>query len=151
MTNLDKPNKGESALLTTADGTPLRKALARAMRRARINAFLLVAPLLLFVVVTFAVPIGQMLYLSINNRVFSDYMPRVTAYLKVHPEIGVPCEDGFEALALDLAAAKKKQDDWAHWHPYQLRPLRFHQPVQIRRPQGGEIQRSALQGKVPQP
>jgi putative spermidine/putrescine transport system permease protein len=54
-------------------------------------------------------PIGQMLYLSINNPVFSDYMPRVTAYLKAHPDVGVPGEDGFEALALDLADAKKNR------------------------------------------
>ncbi len=109
VTDFDKPDTGGSAVLTTADGTPLKKALARAMRRARINAFLLVAPLLLFVVVTFAVPIGQLLYLSVNNRVFSDHMPRVTAYLKAHPDIGAPGEAGFEALALDLADAKKKR------------------------------------------
>ncbi|MGY8958676.1 MAG: ABC transporter permease, partial [Alphaproteobacteria bacterium] len=53
--------------LTTADGEPLQKALARATRHARFRAFFLVVPLLLFVIVTFAVPIAQMLYLSIHN------------------------------------------------------------------------------------
>ena len=97
------------AALTTGDGTPLKLALTQATRRARIRAFLLVAPLLLFVVVTFAVPIAQMLYLSINNPVFSQHMPRVTAYLQANPVKGVPGEDAFAALALDLADAKKNR------------------------------------------
>jgi putative spermidine/putrescine transport system permease protein len=79
------------------------------MRRARIRAFLLVLPLLLFVVVTFAFPIGQMLYLSINNPVFSENMPRVTAYLNANPVQGVPGEEAFAALAKDLAEAKKNR------------------------------------------
>ena len=95
--------------LTTGDGTPLKLALSQAMRRARVRAFLLVAPLLLFVLITFAVPIGQMLYLSINNPIFSDNMPRVTAYLKTNPIKGVPGEEAFTALALDLVDAKKNR------------------------------------------
>ncbi len=102
---IHQPETG--AMLTTADGAPLKEALARAMRRARFRAFLLVVPLLIFVLVTFAVPIAQMLYLSIHNPVFSDHMPRLTAYFEAHPDIDVPGEDGFAALALDLAASKK--------------------------------------------
>ena len=97
------------AALTTGDGTPLKQALAQATRRARVRAFLLVAPLLLFVVVTFAIPIAQMLYLSIHNPVFSEHMPRITAYLKANPVNGVPGEEAFAALALDLADAKKNR------------------------------------------
>ena len=97
------------AALITGDGTPLKQALAQATRRSRIRAFLLVAPLLLFVVVTFAVPIAQMLYLSINNPVFSDHMPRLAAYLKANPVREVPGEEAFAALALDLADAKKNR------------------------------------------
>jgi len=104
---LDQPATGRA--LTTADGRPLKQALAQASRRARVRSFLLVAPLLLFVALTFAVPIGQMLYLSIYNPVFSDFMPRVTAYLKASPGDGVPGEEGFEALVLDLAEAKNNR------------------------------------------
>ena len=39
---------GASPRLTTADGQPLARALARSSARARRRAFLLVAPLLLF-------------------------------------------------------------------------------------------------------
>ena len=48
-------------LLRTADGKPLKAALARAQSNARRRAFLLVLPLLAFVLITFVVPIGQML------------------------------------------------------------------------------------------
>ena len=44
-------------MMTTADGTPLRVALARATRRSKIRAFLLVAPLLVFILITFIFPI----------------------------------------------------------------------------------------------
>ena len=109
MTTTTPDLTGPDAALTTGDGTPLKQALALAMRRARIRAFLLVAPLLFFVVVTFAIPIGQMLYLSINNPAFSQNMPRLTAYLKANPIQSVPGEEAFAALALDLADAKKNR------------------------------------------
>ena len=60
-----------SSSLTTADGRPLKAALAAAQARARRKAFLLVAPLLLFVVVTFILPIGQMLQRSVYHDGFS--------------------------------------------------------------------------------
>jgi putative spermidine/putrescine transport system permease protein len=109
MTAADIDRTEPIAALTTVDGEPLKAALARATRRARLRAFFLVVPLLLFVLITFAAPIAQMLYLSIHNPVFSDHMPRLTAYLEAHPDEGVPGEEGFAALALDLAAAKKNR------------------------------------------
>ena len=72
MAMANKPSPETETTLVMADGQPLKKALTRAMRRARLRAFLLVIPLLAFVLVTFALPIGQMLYLSIHNPVFSD-------------------------------------------------------------------------------
>ncbi|MFP6749440.1 MAG: ABC transporter permease, partial [Alphaproteobacteria bacterium] len=41
--------------------------------------------------------------------VFSEHMPRVTAYLEANPDVRVPGEEGFAALALDLADAKKNR------------------------------------------
>jgi putative spermidine/putrescine transport system permease protein len=96
--------------LTAADGTPLVVALAKATRHARRRAFLLVLPLLLFVLLTFAAPIAQMLYRSINNPAFSANMPNLVAFFSEHDETGVPGENGFAALAADLklAATSKK-------------------------------------------
>ncbi|VAW13756.1 Spermidine Putrescine ABC transporter permease component PotB (TC 3.A.1.11.1) [hydrothermal vent metagenome] len=97
-----------NGVITAADGTPLKTALARANVRARRRAFFLVLPLLAFVVLTFAIPIGQLLYRSIYNAAFSDNMPQLTAWFAANPQAtGVPGESGFEALALDLIEARK--------------------------------------------
>lgn len=103
-------NASQQQALTSADGTPLVAALAKATRHARRRAFLLVLPLLLFVLLTFAAPITQMLYRSINNPAFSANMPNLVAFFAEHDETGVPGEAGFSALAADLklAATNKK-------------------------------------------
>lgn len=94
-----------AAGLTTADGMPLKAALARASRRARLRAALLVAPLLLFVLVSFVWPIGQMLLRSVNNVQFAANMPGLTAWFAANPR-GTPIgEAAFAALAGDLRQA----------------------------------------------
>ncbi len=88
--------------LTTADGMPLKQALGHARRRGRRRAFLLVAPLLLFVLVSFVFPMGQMLLRSIHNPSFPDNMPQITAWFKANDTGTVPDEAAFAALAEDL-------------------------------------------------
>jgi len=101
-------NASSAAPLTAADGTPLNVALARATRRSRIRAFLLVAPLLLFIITTFAIPIGQMLYRSVFNDAFSANMPNLVNYFSEQQLNGeVPDENGFAALVEDLREARK--------------------------------------------
>lgn len=90
-------------LLRTADGQPLKAALANASRRARIRAFMLVVPLLAFVLVTFAVPIGQMLSRSFVNDQFSANMPELKIWFKNNK--GAPDEAAYAALAADLASS----------------------------------------------
>ena len=96
--------------IVSADGTPLKQALMRATRRARWRAFAFVAPLGLFILLTFAFPIGQMLWLSVYNPTFSDSMPRTTAYFAVNAALGVPDEAAFEALALDVKDAQASRE-----------------------------------------
>ena len=67
--------------ITTADGVPLKVSLARTERRKKINACLLVAPLLIFIMLTFVFPIGQMLFRSVENPVIATLMPRTTEAL----------------------------------------------------------------------
>lgn len=100
---------GAATLLTTADGQPLARALARSSARARRRAFLLVAPLLLFVVITFVIPIGQMLHRSMYNAGFSDNMPQVSAWFQDNPP-GTPIDEAaWGALAADLKAAAENR------------------------------------------
>lgn len=99
----------ETEVLTAADGTPLRIALARATRRAKWRAFALVLPLLLFVLITFAIPIAQMLTRSVHNEAFSANMPNIGEYFQQNSVTGVPGEEAYAALVADLAFARENK------------------------------------------
>ncbi len=95
--------------ITAADGTPLKVALARATRKAKWRAFVLVLPLLLFVLITFAIPIVEMLTRSFYNDAFSANMPNLVAYFEDNEIESVPDEAGFAALAADLKQARENK------------------------------------------
>ncbi|MFC2969745.1 ABC transporter permease [Acidimangrovimonas pyrenivorans] len=93
--------------LVTADGRPLKAALARAQARAKWRAFGLVFPLLLFVLLTFVVPIGGILWQSVHNDAFTANMPRMVAWFQANPQGTEPDEAAYTALVEDLKAAYK--------------------------------------------
>ncbi len=92
-----------------ADGTPLKRSLSRALRRQKMRALMLIAPLLLFVMLTFIVPIGQMLFRSVENDIVSRTLPNtVIALENWDADSGqIPDEAVFTALAIDMQAAAK--------------------------------------------
>ncbi len=90
--------------LQTADGTPLKAALANAQRRAKWRAFMLVFPLLAFVVLSFIVPIFQMLERSAYNDMFSKNAPALAQWFNDHPQSDEIDETAFAALASDLVS-----------------------------------------------
>ena len=96
-------------VLTTADGRPLKEALAAAQRRAKWRAFLLVLPLLAFILITFVSPIVQVLQQSVYNPRFSENMPGISAWFASHPVGTEPDEEAYAILVKDLtdAAANK--------------------------------------------
>ena len=89
-------------LLTTADGRPLKAALISAQARAKRKAFVLVLPLLAFVIISFVLPIFQMLYRSVHHDGFYSNAPAVTAWLHENPQGVAPDEAAFAALAEDF-------------------------------------------------
>jgi putative spermidine/putrescine transport system permease protein len=89
-------------LLTTSDGRPLKTALAAAQARAKRRAFLLVLPLLAFVLITFVLPIGQMLHRSVYHDGFSSNAPRASAWFAATEPGTAPDEAAFAALAEDF-------------------------------------------------
>lgn len=93
-------------LLTTADGRPLKAALGAAQARAKRRAFLLVAPLLLFIVLTFIVPIGQMLHRSVYHDGLSANAPMLKAWFDATPAGTPPDEAAYAALAADFKTMK---------------------------------------------
>ncbi|WP_319519915.1 ABC transporter permease [uncultured Martelella sp.] len=98
--------------LTTSDGKPLKASLAKALRRQKMRALLLIAPLLLFVLISFAAPIIDMLFRSVQNEIVPETLPRtVTALESWDPASGeLPDNFVFAALRDDLViAAERKQ------------------------------------------
>lgn len=94
-------------ILTTADGVPLKASIARSVRRRRFQAFLLVSPLLLFVVLTFVAPIIDMLFRSVENNIVQDTIPLTVKSLSDWDAKSgeLPGEATFAALAADLSVA----------------------------------------------
>jgi putative spermidine/putrescine transport system permease protein len=96
-----------AGVLKTADGRPLREALQAAEARARRRAFFLVLPLLLFIVLTFLVPIGYMLQRSFEHDGFSRSAPQLQAWFAANPAGTDPDEAAYAALVADLAQMQK--------------------------------------------
>ncbi|MEO1308444.1 MAG: ABC transporter permease [Pseudomonadota bacterium] len=109
---------GAATPLQTADGQPLKAALKAAQARAKRRAFYLVAPLLAFVLITFIVPIGQMLHQSVYNADFTinvdkgtkaetPIMVNLQAWFEQTEPNTPPDEAAFAALVQDLAHLKE--------------------------------------------
>lgn len=93
--------------LTTADGTPLKIKLKRTQRRRQWVAVGLVAPLFLFMVVVFAVPIVVVLMESVDNPEVVEGLPRTTKEIQGWDGKDLPAEPVFAALAEDLRTANQ--------------------------------------------
>jgi putative spermidine/putrescine transport system permease protein len=97
--------------MMAADGRTLKSSLNRALRRQKLRALMLIAPLLLFILITFIIPIGQMLFRSVENQIVSDTIPRTVQELaawdaQVDP---LPDEDVFRAFAKDMMIAVEER------------------------------------------
>ena len=99
--------------LVAADGRPLKAALQRAEAVNRRRAFLLVLPLLLFVLVTFVAPIGNLLKRATWNDDFTVHtnfgtgertpiMENLRAWFDATPPGTPPDEAAYAALAADF-------------------------------------------------
>ena len=94
-------------LLRTADGRPLKEALAQAQRKAKWRAFLLVAPLLCLMVMTFVVPILKMLERSVYHDGFSSNSPTISAWFAANPAGAEISEQAYAAMVTDLVQMGK--------------------------------------------
>jgi putative spermidine/putrescine transport system permease protein len=97
----------QSGPVLAADGTPLKQSLARALRRQKMRALMLIAPLLLFILLTFIAPIADMLFRSVENSIVPDTLPLTVEALKDWDASSgeAPGEPVFAALAADLKVA----------------------------------------------
>ncbi len=97
-------------VMRTADGTPLKISIARAMRRNKLMALALIAPLFLFILFSFLIPIFDMSLRSIDNSVIPDVLPQTVAALEDWDGQGLPPEAAFAALAADMKAGRESRD-----------------------------------------
>ena len=74
------------------DGVPLKEQLARAERRKKYIALGMVLPLLLFIVVTFAIPILSMLFRSVDNPRMTTLVPNLAAAVQQWDATELPSE-----------------------------------------------------------
>jgi putative spermidine/putrescine transport system permease protein len=89
-----------------ADGASLKGQLRRANRRQRLNAFLLTAPLLIFLTVSFLIPIGMMLFRSVDDPMVGQALPRTAEALAGWDRAELPDEAAYAALVEDLKALR---------------------------------------------
>ncbi|MCK1487911.1 ABC transporter permease [Bradyrhizobium sp. 193] len=87
------------------NSVPLRIQLQRVERRRQLRAFVLVLPLLLFIMTTFALPIGRMMFNAIHDDTLLALMPRTSAALSGWDGKDLPDEGVYAALAEDLKQA----------------------------------------------
>jgi putative spermidine/putrescine transport system permease protein len=92
-----------------ATGPTLKQRLVRAERINRLKSQALVLPLLLFVVLTFVLPIVALLYRSVDNPEVIGSLPRTVSAIGTWDGRGLPDEPVYRALAVDLADARENQ------------------------------------------
>ena len=97
--------------ILTTDGLPLKVSLRKTERKNKIRAFLLVFPLLLFIIVTFVVPIGDMLLRSVDdsqiNNVYSKTFEEYNKWDSENDEL--PPEAVYKAIFNDIHYGDKVQ------------------------------------------
>lgn len=96
-------------IVKTAGGVPLKEKLQRVERLEQAKTFALLAPLLLFIVVTFAAPITILLFRSIDNPEIAQNLPRTITALSRWDGQGLPDEAAFAAFAEDMKEAQKNK------------------------------------------
>jgi putative spermidine/putrescine transport system permease protein len=98
------------ALAGAPDGPSLQRALARAERQRKRRAIALTLPLLLYLGLTFLVPIGVLLERAIENPEVANALPRTASALQGWNREGTPSAEAFAALARDLASLPERAD-----------------------------------------
>ncbi len=88
---------------------PLKQSLKKAERKNKIRAFLLVFPLLLFIIVTFVMPIGDMLIRSVDDSQINTVFPKTFKEYKKWDKLKdeLPPEEVYKTLFEELATGDK--------------------------------------------
>jgi hypothetical protein len=88
--------------ILTTDGIPLEASLKKAERKNKIKAFLLVAPLLLFLIITYIFPIGEMFSRSIDDKMITNMLPKTFKAMEKWDGQDLPEEEVFASFLSDF-------------------------------------------------
>ena len=87
--------------ILTSDGLPLAQSLKKAERINKIKAFLLVAPLLFFLLITYIFPIGEMFTRSVDDTMITNMLPKTFKAMESWDEQELPPEVVFSSFLDD--------------------------------------------------
>ena len=87
--------------ILTTDGVPLEISLKKAERKNKIKSVLLVAPLFLFLLITYIFPIGEMFFRSIDDRMVTNMLPNTFKALEKWDGNELPSEEIFATFYKD--------------------------------------------------
>ena len=88
--------------ILSSDGIPLELSLKKAERKNKLRALLLVAPLFLFLLITYVFPIGDMLFRSVDDRMITQMLPNTFKSLEKWDGKELPGEETYEAFYKDF-------------------------------------------------
>tara|TARA_Y100001970_G_scaffold87722_1_gene110760 strand:+ start:217 stop:1479 length:1263 start_codon:yes stop_codon:yes gene_type:complete len=92
----------ETKQILTTDGIPLEVSLKKAEKKNKIKAFLLVAPLLLYLLITYIFPIGEMFTRSIDDKMITNMLPKTFKSMEKWDGQEMPEEEVFVSFLSDF-------------------------------------------------
>jgi len=95
-------NETTAGPILTTEGIPLKVSLQKAERRNKIRAVLLVAPLLLFILFTFLIPIGDMLLRSVDDSYINTVFPKTFKEYKKWDRQDLPSEELYKTMFFEV-------------------------------------------------
>ena len=95
--------------ILSSDGIPLELSLKKAERKNKLKAVMLVAPLFLFLIITYVFPIGDMLFRSVDDRMITKMLPKTFKAMEKWDGSELPDEPVYQGLYEDLTFLKKNK------------------------------------------
>ncbi|EPX6946397.1 MULTISPECIES: ABC transporter permease [Vibrio] len=90
--------------------TNLKAQLQKAERRKKLRSIMLTTPLVCFILLTFAFPILDMLYRSVDNREISLSLPQTIQALESWDYQGQPHQEVIEAFSVEVLALYQSKE-----------------------------------------
>ena len=91
------------------DAQHIRQSLKKANQLNRLQAFGLVLPLVAFLIFAFILPIGNMLFRSVDNQIIINTLPQTIEALESWDDSILPDESVYAILAAEMKTAQRQR------------------------------------------